>query len=139
MNTVLADRDGIRHLDGVSSRVMIVEDDRWVCSAIARLVKSDGLLVEAFTSAEDFLQADRVEDAACLILDVRLPGMSGLELQRALTAGHKPVPIIFVSACSDSEILLLALKAGAVAFLTKPFMDDVLLSTIHAAVHNQEI
>lgn len=139
MNAGIGNQYGRQHPAAANSRVMIVEDDPWICSAIRRLVKSDGLQLEAFSSAEDFLQAATLENATCLILDVRLPGMSGLELQSDLAAARNPVPVIFISASVDPETRSRALRAGAIAFLNKPFNDEVLLSAIHAAIHDKEI
>jgi FixJ family two-component response regulator len=110
--------------------VAVVDDDESVRKAIKRLINSIGLRVKDFASAEDFLQSGESNEAACLILDVRLPGMSGLELQSKLAADNCQVPIIFVSAHSDEQTRSQALEAGAVDFLEKPFREQALLRAI---------
>jgi FixJ family two-component response regulator len=110
--------------------VAVVDDDESVRNAIKRLINSIGLRVRDFASAEDFLQSGEYNEAACVILDVRLPGMSGLELQSKLAAYNCQVPIIFVSAHSDEQIRSQALEAGAVDFLQKPFREQALLRAI---------
>lgn len=112
--------------------VAVVEDDESVRQAIKRLINSLGLSVNDFASAEDFLQSGGYNEAACLILDVRLPGMSGLELQSHLAAYNCPVPIIFVSAHGDEQTRSQALEAGAVDFLQKPFREQALIGAITA-------
>jgi FixJ family two-component response regulator len=114
--------------------VAIVEDDCSVRKALGRLVKSAGLPVETFGSAEEFLQAGPGQESACLILDLRLPGMNGLALQDRLAADHRRMPIIFVSAHCDTRIRSQALQAGAFAFLGKPFKDDALINAIRSAL-----
>src|SRR4051794_19520929 len=99
--------------------IAVVDDDESVRKAIKRLIKSVGLRVEDFASAEEYLESGRSFDPVCLVLDVRLPGMSGLELQRRLVASNRRIPIIFVSAHSDGREH--ALNAGAIDFLHKPF------------------
>jgi FixJ family two-component response regulator len=139
VNATMVGRYVTERVAAVKNPVVIVEDDHWICCAIRRLLTSDGLQAEEFATAEDFLQAGRAENAACLIVDISLPGMSGLELQRALAAAHKAVPIIFVSACADSAIRSSALQGGALAFLNKPFDDEALLSAIRAAIREKEL
>jgi FixJ family two-component response regulator len=114
--------------------VAIVDDEKIVRRAIGRLVMSAGLKSEDFPSAEEFLKFYAGCRPDCLILDIRLQGMSGLELQQRLVADHNQTPIIFVSAHDDPESRALALKAGAVAFFGKPFKDDALLEAIHSAI-----
>jgi len=104
------------HLLPRPALIAIVDDDKLVRRSIARLLKSVGFKVEVFASAEDFLQRGNLHDTACLILDVQLPGMSGLDLQRRLAAHHHP-PIIFVSAYDEQKTRDQALQAGSVAFL----------------------
>jgi FixJ family two-component response regulator len=117
------------------SRVIaVVDDDKSLQSALQDLIESDGLLAICFSSAEQFLDSDRRDNAACLIADIRMPGMSGLELQAKLNAERCRIPIIFITACSDAEMRAVAMRDGAVAFLTKPFDDAVLLEIVHAAV-----
>ncbi len=113
--------------------VTIVDDDESVRRALQRLMKSAGLAADAFGSAEEFLQrGDR--ETGCLILDVRLPGMSGLDLQRELAALNPRIPIIFVSAYGTEEMVERAIEKGAVAFLRKPFNEDLLLDDIRLAL-----
>ena len=114
--------------------ISIVDDDKLVRKSIERLIKSSGFRVQAFASAEDFLRYGNHRDTACLILEARLPGMSGLELQRQLAASHSRVPIIFVSAHDVQEAREKALRAGAVAFLGKPFSDEALLTVVRSAL-----
>ena len=117
--------------------IAIVDDDKLVCRSIARLLKSVGFKVKMFTSAEDFLQRGNLHNTACLILDVKLPGMSGLDLQRQL-ATHHHIPIIFVSAHDEQKTRELALQAGAVAFLNKPFSEETLLSGVRSALKSPQ-
>jgi FixJ family two-component response regulator len=113
--------------------ISIVDDDESVREAIKSLLRSVGLGADVFASAEEFLKSDRVQDTACLILDVRMPGMSGLELQESLAAAHYKIPIIFITAhVSDREAGKRALQAGAIDFLSKPFSEDVLLKDVYA-------
>jgi FixJ family two-component response regulator len=116
------------------SIVMIVDDDDSIRKAVRRLMKSFGLAVETFASAEEFLDSDRLEKTSCLILDVHMPGMNGLELQERLVASNSEIPIIFITAFTDERARLQALKAGAVGYLAKPFADDELLNCIHTAL-----
>jgi FixJ family two-component response regulator len=114
--------------------VSIVDDDLSVRRSTRRLLRSAGFRVEAFASAEEFLTSGRAEETACLILDLRMPGMNGLQLQRRLADGSKPVPIIFLSARSSADEERQALQAGAVQFLQKPVNKDVLLPAIRNAI-----
>jgi FixJ family two-component response regulator len=91
-------------------------------------------MVEAFASAEELLKSDRLRDTRCLILDVRMPGMNGIELQRRLVAGHCDIPVIFITAHGDEAARSQALKDGAVDYLLKPFTEEALLNAIHAAL-----
>ena len=114
--------------DGVI--ISIVDDDESVRKAIKRLLESFDLNAEDFASAEEYLISGRCEDSACLILDVRLPGMSGLELQNQLAASNCRVPIIFISGHDDGTVEAQALKAGAIDFLEKPFSEKALFDVI---------
>ena len=111
--------------------VFVVDDDASLRRAIKRLVESVGLHVELFASAHEFLQAKRPDAASCLVLDIRLPGISGLDFQRELSDSNIHIPIIFISAHGDIPMTVRAMKAGAVEFLTKPFRDQDLLDAIH--------
>ncbi len=117
-----------------SEKISIVDDDESVREAIKSLLKSVGFKAEAFASAEEFLNSGHLPGTACLILDVRMPGMSGVELQDRLTASQAGVPIIFISAHADEEARARALQSGAVDFLQKPFSDEALLKAIDAAI-----
>ena len=114
--------------------IAVVDDDEAIREAIQSLLRSVGLRVAVFASAEDFWQAGQRQAMACLIVDVRMPRMSGLELQRQLATAHGSIPIIFITAHGDEEMRARALRAGAVAFLDKPFSDEVLLRAVEAAL-----
>ena len=114
--------------------ISIVDDDESMREALEGLLRSAGLQAEAFTSAEDFLKSDRVLDTACLILDMRMPGVGGLELHRRLTDAGRRIPTIFITAHGDEEARALALEAGAVDLLLKPFTKKVLLAAIRSAL-----
>jgi FixJ family two-component response regulator len=118
----------------VLSTVFIVDDDGGLRQAIHDLVESVGLRAESFASGEDFLRAKRVNRPSCLVLDVRLPQMSGLDFQKRLTEKGIQIPIIFITAHGDIPMSVRALKSGAVEFLTKPFRDQDLLDAIHQAL-----
>src|SRR6266853_4387439 len=114
--------------------VSIVDDDASVRRSTRRLLRSSGFRAEAFASAEEFLESKSAAKTACLILDLRMPGMSGLELQRRLTQNGDPVPIIFLSAHASEEDERSALRAGAVQFLRKPTSKEALLGAIRYAI-----
>jgi FixJ family two-component response regulator len=114
--------------------VFVVDDDPPVRRSIERLIQSIGLKVQTFQSAAEFLQHVRPEGPACLVLDVRLPGLSGLDLQRELTSRGIQLPIIFITAHGDIPMTVRAMKGGAVEFLTKPFRTRNLLDAIRAAI-----
>src|SRR6476660_9101653 len=114
--------------------VFIVDDDRSMRQAIQDLVESVGLRAEAFATGQDFLRKQRTSDPSCLVLDVRLPQMSGLDLQRQLADTDVQIPIVFITAHGDIPMSVRALKSGAVEFLTKPFRDQDLLDAIQQAL-----
>jgi FixJ family two-component response regulator len=114
--------------------VAIVDDDELMRGALEGLLREGGLPARAFASAEDFLGAGAQHLASCLIADVRMPGMSGLDLQARLNAEQVRIPIIFITAHGDERVRMQALKAGAADFLAKPFDDDVLLRSVRAAL-----
>jgi FixJ family two-component response regulator len=114
--------------------VFVVEDDSSMREAVTDLITSVGLLVEAFKSAREFLEHRRGDAPACLVLDVRLPGLSGLDLQRELVRTEAPIPIIFITGHGDIPMSVRAIKEGAVEFLAKPFRDQDLLDAIQAAL-----
>jgi FixJ family two-component response regulator len=117
-----------------TSVIAIVDDDQAIREAIESLLKSVGYRVELFASAEEFLNLGSRQETACLILDVRMPGMSGLELQGRLAAANRSIPIIFISAHSDESARARALRAGAIDFLQKPFSEEALLDAIDASL-----
>ena len=117
-----------------SRLVAIVDDDESVQSALQDLIESDGLSTLCFGSAEQFLDSEARHEAVCLIADIRMPGLSGLELQAKLKAERCRLPIIFITAHGDDEMRILAMREGAVEFLTKPFDDEVLLEIVTAAL-----
>jgi len=114
--------------------VSIVDDDKAVREALGNLLESVGLQVEAFASAEEFVNSSNVNHRACLILDVQLPRMSGLELQRRLSNKSDSVPIIFITAHANEKLRNRALQEGAVSFLYKPFSREDLLSAVHSTL-----
>lgn len=116
--------------------IAIVDDDDLMRSALQGLLKSAGLPARTFESAEEFLNSGQHTQAACLIADIRMPGMSGLELQAKLKAEHCRMPIIFITAHGDEKMRMQALRAGAVEFLAKPFDDEALLESVRAALEN---
>jgi FixJ family two-component response regulator len=114
--------------------VFIVDDDVSVRSALESLIESAGWVPETFASAQDFLRRPRVAAPSCLVLDVSLPDINGLELQRRVATDRTDMPIIFISGYGDVPMTVRAMKAGAVEFLMKPFKDDVLLDAIRGAI-----
>ena len=116
------------------SLISVVDDDDSVRESLQCLIRSFGFAVEAFASAEEFLTSDRLRDMRCLILDVRMPGMNGIELQRRLAASHHEIPVIFITAHGDESARSQALRDGVVGYLLKPFAEEALLSAIHAAL-----
>ena len=114
--------------------VSVVDDDESVRESIESLIRSVGFTVQTFPSAKEFLQNGPIEKTACLILDVRMPGMSGLELQRDLVAAGRQIPIVFITGHGDEEARVRALKDGAVDFLSKPFSEEALLKAVNTAL-----
>jgi FixJ family two-component response regulator len=116
--------------------IAIVDDDESVRTALHGLMQAVGLSSQTFASAEEFWNSGQQRHTACLIADVRMPGISGLELQAKLKAAHCRIPIIFITAHGDANMRMQALREGAVEFLQKPFDDDVLLQHVRAALHS---
>jgi len=114
--------------------ISIVDDDESVRDALWGFLRSVGFAVNVFASAEEFLNLDQLRKADCLILDVRMPGMSGIELHRQLVSGYGKIPVIFITAYEDEGMRTQALSGGAGAFLIKPFSEEALLNAIHAAL-----
>ena len=121
-------------MSNTHSTVFVVDDDRSVREGLVDLINSVGMKVEAFSSAQEFLRCKRPDTPACLVLDVRLPGPSGLDLQRQLGRSGHPIPVIFITGHGDIPMSVRAMKDGAVEFLTKPFRDQDLLDAIHQAL-----
>ena len=119
-----------------SKVIAIVDDDAAVRVALEGLLRSAGLTARAFDSAEKFIESGQQFQTGCLIADIRMPGMSGLELQATLNSEQCRIPIIFITAHGDTQMRMQALRAGAVEFLAKPFNDEVLLETVRAALEN---
>jgi FixJ family two-component response regulator len=122
--------------NGNNKVVAIVDDDEAVRTALEGLLRSAGLTARAFESAEKFIESGQQLHTACLITDIRMPGMSGLELQAKLNAEHCRIPIIFITAHGDTQMRMQALRAGAVEFLAKPFNDEALLETVRSALES---
>jgi FixJ family two-component response regulator len=114
--------------------IAIVDDDKSVQSALQDLMEADGLSARCFGSAEEFLESGLQRKASCLIVDIRMPGMSGLELQARLKADRFDIPIIFITAHGDARVRMQAMREGASEFLIKPFDDQVLLNRVRAAL-----
>src|SRR5438874_11816009 len=110
---------------------MVIDDDPGVRDSLGKLLRSAGLRVSLLGSVSEFLAADRPEGPACLVLDVRLPGQSGLELQRELAGAKRQLPIIFITGHGDIPMSVQAMKGGAIEFLTKPFREQDLIDAIH--------
>jgi FixJ family two-component response regulator len=114
--------------------VLIIDDDPEFRDSVGRLLRSVGLHTQQFSSVSDFLNTDLSDGPTCLVLDIRMPGRSGLELQRDLAAANRQVPIIFITAHGDIPMTVQAMKGGAIEFLTKPFRDQELLDAVEAGL-----
>lgn len=126
-------------MNNVDAIVFVIDDDESIREALRSLIRSVGLRVETFASAPAFLESTRPNLPACLILDVRMPGLSGLDLQRDLAAASIHIPIIFITGHGDIPMSVRAMKAGAVEFLTKPFRDQDLLDAIQQALERDRL
>ena len=115
---------------------MVVDDDDSMRSAVQDLLEAVGLPAQGFASAEEFLKSGKQHQTTCLITDIRMPGMSGLELQSRLNAERCRIPTIFITAHGDEKMRMQALRAGAVEFLAKPFDDEALLESVRAALES---
>ena len=111
--------------------VIVIDDDPGVRDSLGKLLRSAGFRISLLGSVNEFLESDRPEGPTCLVLDVRLPGQSGLELQRELARAKRPLPIIFITGHGDIPMSVQAMKGGAIEFLTKPFREQDLLEAIH--------
>jgi FixJ family two-component response regulator len=123
----------------LDATVFVVDDDASVREALQGLIRSAGFGVETYATAQAFLAGPRAEGASCLVLDVRLPGLSGLDLQQRMAELDLPIPIIFLTGRGDVPTSVRAMKAGAVEFLTKPFVDGDLLQAIHEAIERDRV
>lgn len=121
--------------DVMAPRILVVDDDQPVRRALGRLFRAAGYEVELLTSAEEYLAREPVDLPACLVLDMRMPGMGGLELQRAVGGTHRCLPIVFITGHADEEARAQALAAGAIAVLQKPLDEEILLHAIRSALH----
>jgi len=117
--------------------ISVVDDDESVRESLSGLIRSVGFGVMVFASAEEFLSSNRLLDTDCLILDVRMPGMSGIDLQRQLAASHTSIPVIFITAHGDEEARVRALNGGAVDYLLKPFSEEALLKAIDTSLKSK--
>jgi len=126
-------------MSAVEATVFVIDDDKSVREALKSLIRSVGLRVETFASAHEFLQRRRSEVPSCLVLDVRMPGLSGLDLQREMADKNIHTPIIFITGHGDIPMSVRAMKAGAVEFLTKPFRDQDLLDAIQQALDRDRL
>src|SRR5712691_2257462 len=116
--------------------VCVVDDDRSIRESLRNLIRSAGLNVQTFASAQEFLTRQRPEVPSCLVLDVQLPGLSGLDLQQELAKRNTQFPIIFITGHGDIPMTVRAMKAGAIEFLTKPFRDEDLLNAVEQAMNH---
>src|ERR1700730_10631587 len=123
-------------IQGKTNLVAIVDDDDLMRSALQGMLKSVALPSQAFASAEEFLKSGEQHQTACLIADIRMPGMSGLELQAKLNADHCRIPTIFITAHGDTKMRMQDLRAGAREFMAKPFDDEALLESVRAALES---
>jgi FixJ family two-component response regulator len=121
----------------VNSALSIVDDDDSVRNSLNNLLRSVGMRTHGFSSAEEFLNSNELHDTDCLILDVRMPGMSGLDLQRQLRAANSRIPIVFITSHADDDARARALAAGAAAFVYKPCRKEVLLEAIDSALNRK--
>jgi len=119
--------------------VLVVDDDPALRESVGRLLRSLGLDTQLFTSISDFLESDPPDGPACLVLDVRMPGKSGLDLQRELAAANRELPIIFITGHGDIPMTVQAMKGGAIEFLTKPFRDQDLLDAIQFGLSRDRV
>lgn len=126
-------------MTGTRGLVFVVDDDASTRTSLTNLLRSVGLEVRTFSSGPEFLDSAPYDRPGCVILDVRLPGVSGLDLQHRIASGDSPIPIIFVTGHGDIPMTVAAMKAGAVEFLTKPYRDQALLDAVHLALERDRL
>src|SRR5499427_10866138 len=126
-------------MSAANSTVLVIDDDPDVRASVGRLLRSLGMDVQLFASISEFLKSDPPKCPTCLVLDIRLPGQSGLDLQRELAAANREIPIIFVTGYGDIPMSVRAMKAGAIEFLTKPFRDQDLLDAIQVGLSRDRV
>src|SRR6478672_11402008 len=134
MRTDFRDLFRVAAMSDASSTVLVIDDDPDLRASVGRLLRSLGIDVQLFASISDFLKSDPPDGPTCLVLDVRLPGQSGLDLQRELAQAKRELPIIFITGHGDIPMSVQAMKGGAIEFLTKPFRDQELLDAIQVAL-----
>jgi len=139
LTRALGDAVGLSPMSTVTPIVFIVDDDVSVRESLELLIQSEGWRAETFASAQEFLDHPRAHLPSCLILDVSLPGLNGLELQQRVSAERTDMPIIFITGHGDIPMTVRAMKAGAVEFLTKPFNDEALLNAIRQALQRSRL
>jgi FixJ family two-component response regulator len=118
--------------------ISVIDDDESVREAVMDLMRALDFLTEGFPSGEDFLKSERLHSTSCLVADVQLPKMSGLELHSRLVASGNPIPTVLITAYPDDKVRARSLKAGVIGYLTKPFSDDELLGCIHSALEHRK-
>jgi FixJ family two-component response regulator len=126
-------------MSGANSTVLVIDDDPDVRASVGRLLRSVGIHVQLFASISDFLKSESLDGPTCLVLDVRLPGQSGLDLQRELASANRELPIIFITGHGDIRMSVEAMKGGAIEFLTKPFRDQDLLDAIQLGLSRDRV
>ena len=138
MKTNTANAEKGTEVNEAKTLIAIVDDDESVRVALAGLFRSMGLATEAFASAIEFVNSEHLSQTTCLILDVMMPGMNGLELQHQLALRDHPIPIIFITGHSDESTRARALRGGAVSFLPKPFSEDALLTAVQSVIEEKQ-
>ena len=129
----------VAEMSDANSTVLIIDDDADLRASVGRLLRSLGIDVQLFASISDFLKSDLPDGPTCLVLDVRLPGQSGLDLQRELSSASRKIPIIFITGYGDIPMSVEAMKGGAIEFLTKPFRDQDLLDAIQLGLSHDRL
>src|SRR6201996_1618207 len=139
IKTTSASSDRLLAMPDANAPVFVVDDDPALRASVGRLLRSVGINAQLFASIPDFLKSDLPDGPACLVLDVRLPGQSGLDFQRELAAAKREMPIIFITGHGDIPMTVQAMKGGAIEFLTKPFRDQDLLDAIQLGLSHDRV